>query len=119
MATVIRFARHGTKKRPFYKIVVQDKTSPRDGRFIENIGTYDPISKGEKTLTVKRERLEYWLGTGALMSLTVGNRLKPKQKEWLSTGATTVAAPVTAKVAKAEKAPKAAPKAKTTKSKEA
>ena len=44
MATVIRFARHGTKKKPYFRIVVQDKRSPRDGRFIEHIGAFDPIN---------------------------------------------------------------------------
>lgn len=84
MATVIRFARHGTKKRPYFRIVVQDHRSPRDGRFIEHIGAFDPI-KGDQSLTVERERLQYWLGTGAQLSLSVKNRLKSKMKEWAST----------------------------------
>ena len=120
MATVIRFARHGTKKKPFYRIVVKDKAAPRDGRFIENIGTYDPI-KGSKTLTVKRERLEYWLAAGAIMSTTVGNHLKSKKKEWLGAGAPTVAATIKEPVqVKTPKATKTTPKTtKATKSKEA
>ena len=82
MATVIRFARHGSKKRPFYRIVVQDKRSRRDGRFIEKIGTFDPIG-GDK-LTVARDRLEYWLGVGAQMSDSVRTRVErhlPQQAE--------------------------------------
>jgi small subunit ribosomal protein S16 len=75
--TVIRFARHGSKKRPFFRIVVQDHRSPRDGRFIEKIGTYVP-QKEENALTISRPRLEYWLSTGAQMSLSVKNRLKGK-----------------------------------------
>lgn len=105
MATVIRFSRHGTKKRPYYRIVVQDKTAPRDGKFIEHIGSFDPL-KGDQTFQVERARLEYWLGTGAQMSTTVKNRMKPLQKQWKS------GAP--------EAAPAAAPKpAKRSASKEA
>jgi len=82
MATVIRFSRHGSKKRPYFRIVVQDHHSPRDGRFIEHIGAYDP--QKENSLSVERERLLYWLSTGAQMSLSVKNRLTPKIKEWNS-----------------------------------
>ena len=79
MATVIRMARHGTKKKPYYRIVVADKTAPRDGRFIENIGTYVP-QRGIDSMTLKRDRLEYWLGCGAQMSQTVENRVKLAQR---------------------------------------
>jgi len=75
MATVIRFARHGTKKKPYFRIVVQDHRSPRNGKFIEHIGAFDPI-KGLSSVVVKRDRLEYWLSTGAQMSLSVKNRLR-------------------------------------------
>lgn len=75
MATVIRFARHGTKKKPYFRIVVQDQRSPRDGRFVEHIGAYDPV-KGDGSLTVERDRLLYWLGNGAQMSDSVRTRLK-------------------------------------------
>lgn len=81
MATVIRFARHGTKKKPYFRIVVQDHRSPRDGKFIEHIGAFDPV-KGDQTVTVKRDRLEYWLSTGAQMSNSVKNRLKLPMREW-------------------------------------
>ncbi|HUJ76323.1 MAG TPA: 30S ribosomal protein S16 [bacterium] len=64
MSTVIRMARGGTKKRPFYRIVVADKRSPRDGKFIERIGSYNPLL-AEKKSTVDTERARYWLGTGA------------------------------------------------------
>ena len=80
MATVIRFSRHGTKKKPYYRIVVQDKTSPRDGKFIDHIGAFDPLKND--ALTVARDRLEYWLGTGAQMSESVKNRLKGLRKQW-------------------------------------
>lgn len=81
MATVIRFARHGSKKRPFFRIVVQEHRSPRDGRFIEKLGYFIP-QKGVASLHVSRPRLEYWLSCGAQMSTSVKNRLKTKIKEW-------------------------------------
>ncbi|HXP29845.1 MAG TPA: 30S ribosomal protein S16 [Stellaceae bacterium] len=68
MALKIRLARGGTKKRPFYSIVVADSRSPRDGRFIEKLGTYNPMV--EKThaerLVMKTERIQHWLKAGAL-----------------------------------------------------
>lgn len=88
MATVIRFARHGCKKRPYFRIVVQDKRAPRDGKFIEHIGAFNPV-KGESTVTVERDRLQYWLSVGAQMSDSVRNTLKSKMAE---TGSETVAA---------------------------
>lgn len=81
MATVIRFARHGAKKKPYFRIVVQDQRSPRDGKFIEHIGAFDPI-KGLASVVVKRDRLEYWLSTGAQMSTSVKNRLKTSMALW-------------------------------------
>lgn len=67
MATRIRLARGGSKKRPFYRLVVTDKRSPRDGSFIEKIGTYNPLldDKNENRFTFNKERVEYWLKTGA------------------------------------------------------
>jgi small subunit ribosomal protein S16 len=102
MATVIRFARHGTKKRPYYRIVVQDQHSPRDGRFIDHIGAYNPI-KGETSLVIQRDRLEYWLSTGAQMSTSVANRLKQKRKEWTTAGASPEVAPKAAAKAPVDK----------------
>ena len=101
MATVIRFARHGCKKRPYFRIVVQDKRAPRDGRFIDHIGAYDPL-KGESSVVIARDRLQYWLSTGAQMSDSVRNRLKSKMAETSPEAAT--AAPVApAKPASAKK----------------
>ncbi|MFZ2631787.1 MAG: 30S ribosomal protein S16 [Desulfosalsimonadaceae bacterium] len=75
MAVRIRLARCGTKKRPFYRIVVADGQYARDGRFLENVGTYDPM--GETTeVTLKKERVQYWLGQGALPSDTVTSIFK-------------------------------------------
>lgn len=75
MAVHIRLARHGAKKNPFYRLVVTDQRSPRGGRFLENIGTFDP-SKDPGTLTVDRARLAYWTGKGAQPSATVEQLLK-------------------------------------------
>jgi small subunit ribosomal protein S16 len=64
LATRIRLARGGTKKRPFYRIVVADKPAPRDGRFIERLGSYNPLLEENKS-TVDVERAKYWLTVGA------------------------------------------------------
>jgi len=66
MSLKLRLARAGTKKRPFYHIVVADARSPRDGRFIEKLGTYDPILADEsKRVTLLAERASHWLSVGA------------------------------------------------------
>ena len=67
MPAKIRLSRGGTKKRPYYRIVVADSRAPRDGSFIEKIGTYDPMlpKDHENRVTFKEERLDYWLGVGA------------------------------------------------------
>jgi small subunit ribosomal protein S16 len=75
MAVKIRLARHGAKKKPYYRIVVADSESPRDGRFLENVGTYDPKENPVK-LTLKPERLRYWLEKGATPTDTVRGLLK-------------------------------------------
>ncbi|HXP12457.1 MAG TPA: 30S ribosomal protein S16 [Stellaceae bacterium] len=70
MALKIRLARGGAKKRPFYSIVVAESRSPRDGRFIEKLGTYNPmLEKGHKErVTLKTERIQHWIKMGALPS---------------------------------------------------
>ena len=70
MSLRIRLARGGAKKRPFYRIVVADSRSPRDGRFIERIGTYNPMLEKDhpERVTLKTERAQYWLGVGATPS---------------------------------------------------
>ena len=75
MAVKIRLARHGAKKKPFYRIVVADGESPRDGRNLENVGTYDPLFDPAK-VTLKSERIKYWMDQGAKPSVTVRNLLK-------------------------------------------
>ncbi|KRM90710.1 30S ribosomal protein S16 [Liquorilactobacillus cacaonum DSM 21116] len=64
----------GSKKRPFYRIVVADSRSPRDGRFIETVGTYNPLTEPE-SVTLKEENILNWLGNGAQPSDTVRNIL--------------------------------------------
>jgi small subunit ribosomal protein S16 len=76
MATRIRLRRVGRRKLPVYRIVVADKTSPRDGRFVEIIGTYDPRAEDGKQLTVDTEKARAWLAKGATPSDTVGSLLK-------------------------------------------
>ena len=75
MAVKIRLARHGAKKRPFYRVVVADSESPRDGRFLENVGTYNPLVEPAE-VTLKNERISYWIGQGAMPSDTVKSLLK-------------------------------------------
>ncbi|OGP62646.1 MAG: 30S ribosomal protein S16 [Deltaproteobacteria bacterium RBG_13_49_15] len=75
MSVKIRLARHGAKKRPFYRIVVADSESPRDGRFIENIGTYNPLPDPAE-VSMKSDRIRYWLDKGAVPTHTVKNLLK-------------------------------------------
>jgi len=70
MSLKIRLARGGAKKRPFYRIVVADSRSPRDGRFIERLGIYNPMVAKDhpERVTLKEERIKYWLGVGATPS---------------------------------------------------
>ena len=67
MSLRIRLARGGAEKRPYYSIVVADSRSPRDGRYIEKVGAYNPMlaADHEQRITVKEERIQYWLGQGA------------------------------------------------------
>lgn len=75
MAVKIRLARGGAKKKPFYRIVVADSEARRDGRFLEIVGTYDPLKDPAK-VSVKEERVGYWLGEGAIPTDTVRDILK-------------------------------------------
>lgn len=79
MATVIRLKRMGSNKKPFFRIVVTEKTSPRDGRFIEELGYYDPTKK-EENVSVDSERVNYWVNHGAKPSETVRSLLKRAAK---------------------------------------
>ncbi len=75
MALRIRLARYGAKKRPFYRIVVTNSESPRDGRFLEIIGTYDPRQE-PAAVDIKEELLSLWLSRGATPTDTVASLLK-------------------------------------------
>ena len=80
----IRLRRMGAKKAPYYRIVVADSRSPRDGRFIEEIGTYDPLSESEK-LKVDLERAKYWIANGAQPTDTVRGLLKKAEASGAAT----------------------------------
>ncbi len=75
MPVKIRLARHGAKKRPFYRIVVADSESPRDGRYLENVGTYNPLIDPVE-ITLKQDRIKYWMSQGAIPTNTVKSILK-------------------------------------------
>jgi len=75
MSVKIRLARHGAKKKPFYRIVVANIESPRDGRFLEVVGTYNPLPDPAE-VTLKGDRVKYWMEQGAEPTDTVRNLLK-------------------------------------------
>jgi small subunit ribosomal protein S16 len=79
MAVKIRLSRAGAKKRPYYRIVASDSRSPRDGRFLEKLGTYDPTTN-PSTVVVDQPRLEHWLGVGALPTTTVARLLRGQSR---------------------------------------
>ena len=72
----IRLRRMGAKKAPYYRIIVADSRCPRDGRFIEELGTYDPMAEGEQRSKVDMERAQYWIANGAQPTETVRGLLK-------------------------------------------
>jgi small subunit ribosomal protein S16 len=75
MAVKIRLARHGAKKRPFYRIVAADNDFPRDGRFLEKLGTYNPL-RDPAEVELNMERVKYWIAQGATPTDTVKMILK-------------------------------------------
>ena len=77
MAVKIRLARMGAKSKPFYRIVVANSESPRDGRFLEIVGNYDP-QKNPVEVTVKEDRIVAWISKGAKPTLTVSQLLEKK-----------------------------------------
>ena len=79
MAVSIRLRREGALNRPYYKVVVADKRSPRDGKFLELVGTYDPKKQGHNS-TLKLDRIEHWLARGAQPSDTVRSLIKKNKK---------------------------------------
>ena len=76
----IRLRREGTKNRIFWRVVVSDAKMPRDGRFIEEIGYYDPLPMDEK-IVIKKERLDYWLAQGAQITDTIKSLIKRSAKK--------------------------------------
>jgi len=79
---VIRLARGGAKKRPHYRIVVADSRNPRDGRYIEKLGYFNPIAQGpEIRLQIERERLQEWVNKGAKLSERLGTLVKEWDKQ--------------------------------------
>lgn len=80
MSVKLRLARAGAKKNPFYRVVVADSRSPRDGRFIEHVGVYDPKRKPAH-VRLQMERLEYWLSKGAQPSDTVAQLINQTRRE--------------------------------------
>lgn len=75
MSVKIRLARYGAKKRPFYRIIVADSESPRDGKFLELVGTYNPLQDPAE-VTVKEDRIKHWIDNGAIPTDTVKSLLK-------------------------------------------
>ena len=80
MAVVLRMTRRGAKKKAFYRIVAADSRSPRDGKFLEMLGTYDPL-KSENNLKIDSEKVASWIKKGAKPSETVASLLKKKGAE--------------------------------------
>lgn len=77
----IRLARHGAKKRPFYHLTVADSRASRDGRFIERVGYFNPLSRGkEQALFLNQERIDYWIGVGAQPTPRVKRLMKTARK---------------------------------------
>jgi len=82
----IRLARHGSKKSPFYHITVADRAAARDGRFVERVGFFNPVAKGQaEVLRLDLDRVDYWMGVGAQPSERVAKLIKQARKE--NTGA--------------------------------
>jgi small subunit ribosomal protein S16 len=92
MAVSIRLRREGALNRPYYKVVVADSRSPRDGKFIEIIGTYDPKKPGHNSM-LKIDRAEYWIARGAQPSDTVRSLIKKNKKQAARAPATTETSP--------------------------
>jgi len=79
MAVVLRLSRAGTRKAPFYHVVATDSRKPRDGRYLEDVGIYDPTRKPVR-IELKQERIEHWLKVGARPSPTVAQVLRLARK---------------------------------------
>jgi small subunit ribosomal protein S16 len=84
MAVTIRLTRAGSKKVPFYRVVAADRRSPRDGRFIEQLGVYDPL-RDPVEFRVDQTRLDHWIKNGAVPSQTVGELLRRQRQAAVAT----------------------------------
>jgi len=82
VSVMLRLARHGQKKRPFYRIVAASKQARRDGRFIEIVGNYDPLSN-PPAVTLKEDRIRYWIGVGARATASVQTLIKKNMPKLL------------------------------------
>lgn len=80
MAVKLRLTRKGTKKKPFYRIVAADIEAPRDGKFLEAVGTYDPM-QDPAVINLKQDRVQYWLERGAKPTTTVKSILKKQSAQ--------------------------------------
>jgi small subunit ribosomal protein S16 len=80
MAVVLRLARAGTHKAPFYHVVATDSRKPRDGRYIEDVGTYDPTRTPER-IQLRQDRIDHWLKVGARPSETVAMLIKRSRRQ--------------------------------------
>jgi small subunit ribosomal protein S16 len=74
----ISLMRMGAKKRPFYRVVVKEKRSKRDGKYLENVGTYNPLANPAEVI-LKHDRIQYWMGVGAQPTETVASLIKHNQ----------------------------------------
>jgi len=83
MAVKLRLTRKGTKKKPFYRIVAADIEAPRDGKFLEAVGTYDPM-QDPAVINLKQDRIQYWLEQGAIPTTTVKSILKKQNAQSVS-----------------------------------
>lgn len=79
MSVKIRLKRFGTKKRPYYRIVVMDSRAPRDGRTLEEVGLYHPIEVEDKQVVLKEDRIKEWIGKGAQPTATVKRLLNKRE----------------------------------------
>ena len=80
MAVKIRLARYGAKKRPYYRIVAADSRMPRDGRFLEQVGTYNPM-EDPAVIRLKMDRLDHWISVGAQPSQTVASLVRKYRRD--------------------------------------
>jgi small subunit ribosomal protein S16 len=108
MSVSIRLRREGAKNRPYYKVVVADSRSPRDGKFIEVIGTYDPKTSGHNS-SLDIQRADYWISKGAQPSDTVRSLIKKNKKQAAAAQPSSQAEPAAAEPIEQEAPPPSPP----------